>query len=399
MADLLHVFFTLFVLMTAVLARSDNRLVRRETLPNPVVHALGEVSDLTNEFDATMTEADRGMKLLDSRRRRSTSQRECTLHGDPHIKPFDSDKKKHRIHLITAKGHWWVVRTEGNVISIQGIYDVCGKTKTKGKLKGLQATCLVGVAVGGEFLRSSSGAPTTLAVKHPCGYEPDTDVCQHAAGKPVVEFNGTAVDFDDEFYVEYGPTINVTRGGTVIDGEAHVVTIALPKGVEIILSPRKRGGVSTNFDGKIRMSKDAIGDVSQCGHCGNFDGDVQNDLKLYHQDGTQKDGSGPELCNAVVSCADRLVKEFEYGSNDCLKTCTNSCLPNYDGEELTLEEVCEDAEERENALKLCKEKFEDDDIDPEIEGYEEDIIACQVDVCMGNAGFAENDADQAVEDQ
>lgn len=198
----------------------------------------------------------------------------CSLAGDPHILTFDGSwKQGQQWHPTVAPGHWWLVNTESGKIRVQATYGFCSS-----------ATCLSGLAVSGSFIGRSK-----LIVQAPCDFDIKTRKCLNTDKTARITWNGQRVT-------------GVNEGGVSVTVSGNSVKVKLPESMEIDVS-MVHGNPPGFMDARITMVQGSGG--VQCGHCGNFDGNWQND-HAYAATGALKPGA-QGACDASVPCEKRLI--------------------------------------------------------------------------------------------
>lgn len=198
----------------------------------------------------------------------------CSLSGDPHTLTFDASwKGGHMWHATQAPGHWWLVKTDSRKILVQATYANCNG-----------ATCMSGVAVSGSFIGRSK-----LIIQPPClNFNVATRQCATPGEKSVrITWNGARVQSLNE------------KNGMAVTVSGNRVTATLPEGVVIELDMFW----DAFMNARISMVQGSGG--PQCGHCGNFDGNWQND-HIYDAKG-QLTPANTGGCDAWVPCEKRLI--------------------------------------------------------------------------------------------
>eukprot|EP00929_Paragymnodinium_shiwhaense_P054606 TRINITY_DN27379_c0_g1_i1.p1 TRINITY_DN27379_c0_g1~~TRINITY_DN27379_c0_g1_i1.p1 ORF type:complete len:556 (+),score=119.74 TRINITY_DN27379_c0_g1_i1:80-1747(+) len=303
----------------------------------------------------------------------------CYMSGDPHVKPFDGTRHFHPMH---APGHWWLVRTELDVLSIQGRYEACGWKQggwQSARLNDVPRTCLTAMAFGGRLLRSGD-KENKLVIMAPCQWDWQHSRCTNTDKTARMYWNGEKITHLDSA----SPYVRVWY-------EHGRMNVKLPSGVEVhIWFGWAPTGAAAMMATNIHMTQGAIG-FKQCGHCGDFDNDATDDMQLYAQTGLLKALKAPPLCDAAVHCRDRLIPTdtpILFASDS-----VNNCVENQPGETFGLEDC--PVEELEEARRHCVEAFGHVTISDE-GTLEEDLRDCMLDECL-MPGFAPEDAKEAEE--
>jgi hypothetical protein len=292
----------------------------------------------------------------------------CSLTGDPHVKTFDVDAagRHDKWHPMFAPGQWWMVNTADRSIQIQGKYSGCGRKTSGGwqaaRLNGVPRTCISALAVGGTILGPSAGKH--IVVKAACDWDWYNINCTNspsAGALPNVSYDGhwTASEIAQKVQ---------------IDGD-HRVTLTLSDNLKIIMNAFGKGSwapAHSNWNVMIEMVKPA---TQVCGHCGDFDGNWQNDLTMYEQTGVAKDESNA-FCHAYINCADRYIK----GDIGCLRET---------GASFTLADC---PEPHLTAFRnLCTSWYQKEHVGTP----DQDMLnECIEDTCLGDSSLARIDADQ-----
>lgn len=248
---------------------------------------------------------------------------ECRVTGDPHVLTFDSFLKRGRTwDPMRAPGHWWLVRSDGNEVSIQAKYGDCGHKITGGDRAGgwvhqaglAPRACVIGVAVSGKFIGGK-----TLVIKAPCDWVFDAMRCTNNDREARISWDGQRVSN------LAGTVLASWAGGRQVYVRVigRQIDVELPDSVRFTIlmvgdwtdhTTRGARWPYTYLDVFLRMRQGAAG-RSQCGHCGKFDVNPLN-YNMYEDTGVLKPtGSAAmdKFCNAVVSCEDRLLD----GGADC----------------------------------------------------------------------------------
>jgi len=178
----------------------------------------------------------------------------CTIWGDPHVLTFDNK------HVdFYSPGEYWLVKS--STMSIQARYLPTPVTH------GLAVT--KEIAVGGAFMNDDSGKPHILRINARTATYDGTPILtgfpstwQAPAGGPSVR-----AQFNDQ-----GGFLQNGRQGKAL----HVVHVQLPLGVSLQINRWTEAGEGDYINVKITMSH--LPD--QDGHCGNFNGNPEDDARL-----------------------------------------------------------------------------------------------------------------------
>jgi len=175
----------------------------------------------------------------------------CRVFGDPHVKTFDGTHAS-----FYSAGEYWLVRS--NTVWIQARYAPTPVTNGLSVVKE--------VAVGGPFLQSSDGTKNILRIT-----------------ALQATFNGQQIipAFPDQ-WTNTDPNIEVvtdSSGEILQQGRQgktmHVVHVKLPNFVELQLNRWNEPGEGDYLNVKITMPVQP----QQDGHCGNFNGDPNDDTR------------------------------------------------------------------------------------------------------------------------
>jgi len=175
----------------------------------------------------------------------------CRVFGDPHVITFDGTRAS-----FYSMGEYWLVRS--TTVWIQARYAPTPVTNGLSVVKE--------VAIGGPFLRSSTGEENVLRV---------SSLAASFNGQPIIP------GFPDQFDSE-DPAIQVVTDGNgelLQEGRQgkgmHVVHVTLPLGVSVQINRWNEPGEGDYINIKIEMSAQP----EQDGHCGNFNGDPNDDTR------------------------------------------------------------------------------------------------------------------------
>jgi hypothetical protein len=171
--------------------------------------------------------------------------------GDPHVKTFDGTHAS-----FYSMGEYWLVRS--STVWIQARYAPTPVTNGLSVVKE--------VAIGGPFLQSSTGQRNVLRI---------SALKASFNGQPII------TGFPDQFD-NADPAIQVVTDG---NGEIlqqgrqgktmHVVHVTLPLAVQMQINRWNEPGEGDYLNVKIEMSKQP----QQDGHCGNFNGNPNDDTR------------------------------------------------------------------------------------------------------------------------
>jgi len=175
----------------------------------------------------------------------------CRIFGDPHVKTFDGSHAS-----FYSQGEYWLVRS--NTVWIQARY---GPTPVTNGLSVVKE-----VAIGGPFLQSSNGQKNILRV---------TATTATFNLQPIIQ------NFPDQ-WSNKDPDIEVvtdSSGEVLQQGrqgkQMHVVHVKLPQYVELQINRWNEPGEGDYLNIKITMYVEP----GQDGHCGNFNGDPNDDTR------------------------------------------------------------------------------------------------------------------------
>mmetsp|Transcript_36282 Transcript_36282/g.82503 ORF Transcript_36282/g.82503 Transcript_36282/m.82503 type:complete len:357 (-) Transcript_36282:96-1166(-) len=338
------------------------------------------VEDFANLTDIAMAEQEGGRVSR------------CIVSGDPHILTFDATAHRgHYWHPMFSPGHWWLVRSESNKVSMQALYGKCG-LKTGGgwmaaRQKGVPRCCIGGFFIGGSFLRSRDGTEHKLVIKSPCDWDWNHMKCTTHQKYPRVFWESIS-QYSSTSSTETLTTFTKTDPGVKVYIHGNKMDIHLPLGirVELYLWGHWRHGAAAHMNAIITMKQGTL--INQCGHCGRFNGNWRDD-HMYHNTGEinsavatrvlKGDKNLLSFCDANVKCEDRM------GAKD------GKCTENPKGVAFDFSK-CKGAI-LENAKKACAKAFKKThDIANWMKHTE--VKACVEDECTGK-GFAKADAEEA----
>jgi len=175
----------------------------------------------------------------------------CRVFGDPHVKTFDGTHAS-----FYSAGEYWLVRS--STVWIQARYAPTPVTNGLSVVKE--------VAIGGPFLQSGDGKRNILRI---------SALTASFNGQPII------TGFPDQFS-NADPAIRVVTDGSgevLQQGRAgkdmHVVHVSLPLAVDLQINRWNEPGEGDYLNVKIEMSMQP----SQDGHCGNFNGNPDDDTR------------------------------------------------------------------------------------------------------------------------
>jgi hypothetical protein len=180
-----------------------------------------------------------------------TEQRHCRIFGDPHVVTFDGQSAS-----FYSQGEYWTVRSD--TVYIQGRYM---PTPVTNGLAVMQE-----IAIGGPFLESEDGTENVLRIS-----------ALRATFNDVPIIAG----FPDAWENEDPPIKVVTDGsGQVMQSsrhgkDMHVVHVDLPLNIHLEINRWNEPGEGDYINTMITMSKQP----NQDGHCGNFNGVLEDDTR------------------------------------------------------------------------------------------------------------------------
>jgi len=178
-------------------------------------------------------------------------QRHCRIFGDPHVVTFDGQSAS-----FYSQGEYWTVRSD--TVYIQGRYM---PTPVTNGLAVMQE-----IAIGGPFLESEDGTENVLRIS-----------ALRATFNDVPIIAG----FPDAWENEDPPIKVVTDGsGQVMQSsrhgkDMHVVHVDLPLNIHLEINRWNEPGEGDYINTMITMSKQP----NQDGHCGNFNGVLEDDTR------------------------------------------------------------------------------------------------------------------------
>ena len=307
----------------------------------------------------------------------------CIVSGDPHFRGFDSSLKAGGTYdPMHALGHFWLVKTESGKIQVQGTYGDCGQRNgpswMASRKDGKPRTCLTGIAVSGSFMGGR-----TLSVKPGCDWDWGNGNCRNSdTNMPRITWKGERVNSVS------------SDAGVAVTSSSTRVTVTLPEDMKIDITMVGQWGTGRSYtymDAQIWMVQGSGG--KQCGHCGDFDGNPNNDQIFEEMGGLRTPAKG-SLCDSVVDyCHERLMH-----GGECATT-TTTTVPQAT---TTTTTPCS-KEGRDKASVICNKRFQDA-IDPALAAKipmvisEDELRECIMDVCEGGEGFAADDAKAAADE-
>jgi hypothetical protein len=300
----------------------------------------GENADGPLEETKGGTEADEAALAEDEEVAALTSAW-CKISGDPHTTTFDKyywhPNKDNSKKKVKAGGnsfnHFWQVQTEDDSVLVQAMYGPCT----------FSATCLSGIAISGSFMNNPHGMSQTLALKSVCDWDWGTNSCTaetNNESRPRIYWNSNRLSFghQSDIYIDplEGMTFKVGSASAKLQRKSwasansffYKVTVNLPDGMILKMDFKTshvgKGAMSAHIYMKQRG-------VAQCGHCGNFNG-IMNDDEIYERTGLLKDDAQKgTLCDAEVHCGSRMVPAS--GGEECeeMKVDPTAPLPSCPG--------------------------------------------------------------------
>jgi hypothetical protein len=249
----------------------------------------------------------------------------CRVFGDPHVITFDGARAS-----FYSAGEYWLVKS--NTVWIQARYAPTPVTNGLSVVKE--------VAIGGPFLDSSTGQNNVLRI---------SALRASFNGQPII------TGFPDQFDSQ-DPAIQVTTdssGEVLQEGrqgkEMHVVHVTLPLGVKMQINRWNEPGEGEYINVKIEMSVQP----DQDGHCGNFNGDPNDDTRPLIRSRIGTTGVDPEFL--LFNVKTPVVAPNRPDLNDC------------------------PTEKANHARELCAARSQTHMADKE----------CMIDVCFGGDKFAD----------
>jgi hypothetical protein len=209
------------------------------------------------------------------------------MFGDPHVKTFDGTHAS-----FYSQGEYWLVKS--TTVWIQGRYAPTPVTNGLSVVKE--------VAVGGPFLQSRDGTSNILRI---------TALRATYNGIPIIP------NFPDEWNT-VNPQIRVvtdSQGEILQRGrqgkEMHVVHVFLPYRVQMQINRWNEPGEGDYLNVKITMGPQPMQD----GHCGNFNGNPNDDTRPLIRSRIGTTGVAPE--NLLFKTKTPVVEAQRPDPNDC----------------------------------------------------------------------------------
>jgi hypothetical protein len=247
------------------------------------------------------------------------------VYGDPHVKTFDGTHAS-----FYSGGEYWLVKS--STVWIQARYAPTPITNGLSVVKE--------VAIGGPFLDSSSGKANVLRI---------SALTASFNGQPIIP------DFPDQWDSQ-DPTIQVVTdaSGEVLQQgrqgkDMHVVHVTLPLNVQMQINRWNEPGEGDYLNIKIEMSVQP----QQDGHCGNFNGDPNDDTRPLIRSRIGTTGVAPD--DLLFNVKTPVVAPNRPDLNDC------------------------PTEKANHARDLCAARSQNHMADHD----------CMVDVCFGGDHFAD----------
>jgi len=175
----------------------------------------------------------------------------CRIFGDPHVTTFDGSHAS-----FYSSGEYWIVKS--TTVWVQGRYQPTAVTNGLAVMKE--------VAVGGPFLEGEDGSENVLRI---------SALSATWNGTPIIPDFPDAWENKDPrvkiFTDENGEILQPAREGK----ELHVVHVELPLNINLQIN---RWNEPTEGD-YINMQIHMPPQPEQDGHCGNFNGDPEDDTR------------------------------------------------------------------------------------------------------------------------
>jgi len=211
----------------------------------------------------------------------------CRIFGDPHVLTFDGSHAS-----FYSSGEYWVVKS--TTVWMQGRYLPTPVTNGLSVMKE--------IAIGGPFLYSKDGSQNILRI-----------------GALSASWNGGMIipGFPDSWSNE-DPKVEVvtdSNGEVMQPGRAgktmHVVHVKLPLGVVLQINRWNEPGEGDYINTQITMSRQP----DQDGHCGNFNGDPNDDTRPLIRSRIGTTGVDPQ--NLLFAVKTPVKQPNRPDLNDC----------------------------------------------------------------------------------
>jgi len=192
----------------------------------------------------------------------------CTIWGDPHMLTFDNKRVD-----FYSPGEYWIVKSEQ--VYIQGRYLPTPVTH------GLSVT--KEIAISGPFLNDDNGGKHILRINARAATWDDTPILQGFPSTWEAPAGGPSVkaQFNDQ-----GQTLQKGREGKAL----HIVHLQLPLNVQLQINRWTEQGEGDYINIKLTMPRMP----GQDGHCGNFNGNSEDDARLEIRKRVGTKGVDPE---------------------------------------------------------------------------------------------------------
>jgi hypothetical protein len=247
----------------------------------------------------------------------------CTVYGDPHILTFD---KKH--NDFYSQGEYWIVKSD--TVSIQARYLPTPMTH------GLSVT--KEMIVGGPFLKGHK-----LKINARQAFWDGVPILTSFPSKWSNADPPVQASYDSQ-----GSTLQRGREGKAL----HIVHLTLPNGVSLQINRWTEATEGDYINTLLTMPRQP----NQDGHCGNFNGNAEDDDRMKIRARVGKTGVAPN--ELLFNRKTPVVAANRPDINDCPTD--------------TLHAAEESCKKKEHSFFPSQE--------------------CLIDVCFGGPGFAQQDA-------
>jgi len=330
----------------------------------------------------------------------SAKRGQCYLSGDPHVRTFDYGGWTH--HPVYSPGAWYLVHTESGEFTAQAMYSMCGR-RTGGGWQGWRkkyntsAHCLESLALGGSAFEDKA-----LVVQPPCTWNWGEMTCDDCTADrfPRFTYNGKPVACQNNAWKEVAPGIQihckVNRAQAKMKVNGKEVTMAMNFWGGAGFEPKspKKCKAGTHASMHLWMDQGAFG--TQCGHCGDFDGNAANDRNMFKHPTGELIKTDAPLCAAEVKDCNQMfllsAVPKQYNSNgyvvpedDSLCGCApeNQCGPAGQESRLNVVEAC-----KTSYAQVCRTQADENDAK-----HKDFFEECVSDTCNGGKAFTDVDVE------